>query len=126
MALVPISPRQKWPYGFCTRMPPLRSPCHRTQARMTGMAKNDRKNTICPGGTSDDAALIIDDMMMKIVTDPILNKIPRTGCMVCVLCYGCLRSIAGAFEMKQNNLCGMPVGRALRWWGEIDRVAGNK
>ena len=45
------------------------------------MAKNDRKNTASPGGTTSDVALTSDAMPMNIVTDAIFKRMPRKGRM---------------------------------------------
>jgi hypothetical protein len=49
-----------------------------SQIKMTGIAQKDRKKTACPAGTRT-AALIIAVMMTKIVTAPIIKRMPRVG-----------------------------------------------
>jgi hypothetical protein len=48
---------------------------------MTGIAKNDRKNTACPGGTVSDVALISAAIAANTAMDSSFRPIPRSGCM---------------------------------------------
>ena len=61
---------------------PVASSCRQiSQTTMTGIAKNDRKNTACPAGTCADVALIIEAMTMNTRTEPSLKAMPRRGRM---------------------------------------------
>ena len=63
--------------GEITRKPVRRLPRNKSQIKMTGNAKNDRKNTASPGGMSAEVALISADMMMNIATEMSLYNMPR-------------------------------------------------
>ena len=68
MAQVPMNPRQTWAMGRATFRPVFRSPRMASQPMITGRAKNDRKNTDSPAGTSLDTHFTSDCMTMKHIT----------------------------------------------------------
>jgi hypothetical protein len=51
MAVPPTSPRHRCPMGLAVFSPSRRSWLYHSQTRITGMAKNERKNTTSPVGT---------------------------------------------------------------------------
>lgn len=58
MAVVPTSPRQRWPIGLRVCSPRRSFPSRASRARITGTAKNERKNTASPGGICGAVALM--------------------------------------------------------------------
>ena len=81
IAMVPISPRQKWPKGLVVFSPRGSSRWSASQTKITGIAKKDRKNTVWPAGTCWAVALIIEAMTMKTRTEASLKAMPRRGRM---------------------------------------------
>ena len=61
--------------------PPGNSRRTASQTKITGIAKNDRKNTVCPAGTWSAVDLIIEAMTMKTSTEASLKAMPRRGRM---------------------------------------------
>ncbi len=76
-----MSPRQRWPSGFAVSRPWRSSPRITSQTTITGIAKNDRKNTCWPDGTSALVVLMIEAIAMKMQTDAILKRIALNGCI---------------------------------------------
>src|SRR6056297_2035138 len=61
--------------------PVRRSPRNANQQTMTGMAKNDRKNTASPGGTTEELALINEAMTVNRMTAVNFSAMARSGDM---------------------------------------------
>ena len=72
MAMVPTSPRQTWPKAWLARNPVASSRRIPSHSTITGMAKNDLKNTASPDGTLGAVAFISEAMVMKTMTDTTL------------------------------------------------------
>ena len=81
IAVVPTSPRQTWPSGFTVRNPVASSRLKNSQTTITGMAKNDRKNTTSPAGTWPPVDFIRVAMVTNTRTETIFSAMPRMGCM---------------------------------------------
>ena len=79
IAVVPNSPRQTWPIGFCVFSPLFSLPRCASQIRITGMAKKERKKTDSPAGTSSASDLMIADMQVKSRIAVIFSPTPRAG-----------------------------------------------
>src|SRR6056297_4053037 len=58
------------------------------------MAKNERKNTACPGGTWSDVALISADMMTNRMTEISFRAMPLNGLMGATPCRVSMRRAA--------------------------------
>jgi hypothetical protein len=64
------------------RSPVRNSPRNMSQPQITGIAKADRKNTACPGGTVSAVALISEIMVMKTITENSFKEMALNGCMI--------------------------------------------
>jgi hypothetical protein len=81
MAEVPTTPRHRWPIGLAVRNPVASSLRRASQTTITGIAKKDRKNTACPGGTRSDTAFMSEAMTMNTTTEASFRAMPRSGRM---------------------------------------------
>ena len=100
IAVVPNTPRQKWPMGLRTVKPCANSPRAISQIMITGMAKSERKNTISPGGKWSDCALTIDAMTVNRNTALVFRATANTG---------------------RCDVKGFAIGANLRFWpGKIN------
>ena len=81
MAVTPTSPRQTCISGRVALNPVRRSPRRVSHRTITGMAKNERKNTACPAGTSVELALMSEAMIVNRKTEASFSAMPRIGDM---------------------------------------------
>ena len=81
IAEVPTSPRQKWPSGCAVSRPWRRLCAAISQAKITGIAKNERKKTASPGGTCGADDLMQIAIAVKTITEKIFRPMPRSGFM---------------------------------------------
>ena len=65
--------------GFLVTNPFRNSPRCASQIRITGIAKQDLKNTCCPGGTASDVLLIMAAMIVNKKTAMTFSATARPG-----------------------------------------------
>ena len=75
------------------------------------MAKNERKNTACPGGTCGAEALMQIAMPVKTTTERTLRPMPRSGFMGRLVG----RPQARAGRGSPATMSGLPAGHKGRW-----------
>ena len=71
--------------------------CQISQPKITGMAKNERKNTASPGGTCGADALMQIAIIVKTSTERTLRPMPRSGFM------GRLAGVAAGGTRARDN-----------------------
>ena len=97
IAVPPTSPRHRWPMGLAVFNPSRRSWRSQSQTRITGMAKNERKNTASPVGTWIETVLMQVTIAMKTTTEAIFRAMPRVG-------FTAFSVLASPQEMARANL----------------------